>query len=68
MNENRACLELYVQENRRNGRKTCPSATLSTTNATLTGPGVSPAMGRRMEIVMENKPFKHGRYGGGAHK
>jgi hypothetical protein len=35
---------ILTGENRRNGRKTCPSATLSTTNPTWNGPGANPGL------------------------
>jgi hypothetical protein len=40
----KATVEWYWRENRRTRRKTCPSATLSTTNPTWTDLGVNPGL------------------------
>ena len=51
---------IITGETRSNWRKkkTCPNATLPTTNPTRTGTGVSPAMGRRVN----NRDGKRDRY------
>jgi hypothetical protein len=42
---------ILTGENRRTGRKTCPSATLSTINPTWTLPGTSPALCNEIPVI-----------------